>query len=113
MTGIDRLAGQNNNPDRMLGRLVNRGTTWSLQDAKNHFSAVVDAARAGQPQRVTRRSKPAVVVLRVEDYERLRRLQRANAPTFVDLLLAIPSVSDCRHGDRTRLDGGDSEHPAL
>ena len=36
---------------------------WTLQDAKNRFSAVVDAAMAGQPQQVTRRGKPAVVVL--------------------------------------------------
>ena len=37
-------------------------TEWSLQDAKNRFSAVVDAAVGGDPQRVTRRGKPAVVV---------------------------------------------------
>ncbi len=63
---------------------------WPLQDAKNRFSAVVDAAVAGDPQRVTRRGKPAVVVLAVEEYERLRRLEKAQAPTLADLLLAIP-----------------------
>jgi antitoxin Phd len=31
--------------------------TWSLQDAKNRFSAVVDAAARGEPQMVTRRGK--------------------------------------------------------
>ena len=31
---------------------------WQLQDAKNRFSAVVDAALTGHPQRVTRRGKP-------------------------------------------------------
>ena len=36
---------------------------WPLQEARNRFSAVVDAAVAGEPQRVTRRGKPAVVVL--------------------------------------------------
>jgi prevent-host-death family protein len=36
---------------------------WSLQDAKNSFSAVVDAALKGTPQTVTKRGKPAVVVL--------------------------------------------------
>lgn len=65
-------------------------TEWSLQDAKNRFSAVVKAAVAGDPQRVTRRGKPAVVVLAVEEYERLRRLEKAAAPTFAELLLAIP-----------------------
>ena len=65
-------------------------TEWQLQDAKNRFSAVVDAALAGKPQCVTRRGKPAVVVLAVEEYERLRRVQKAEAPTFVEMLLAIP-----------------------
>ena len=63
---------------------------WPLQDARNKLSAVVDAAVAGEPQRVTRRDKPAVVVLAVEEYERLCRLEKAKAPTFTDLLLAIP-----------------------
>ena len=40
---------------------------WPLQDAKNKFSAVVEAALAGEPQRVTRRGRPAVVVLAVEE----------------------------------------------
>ena len=44
---------------------------WSLQDAKNPFSAVVKAALAGTPQEVSRRGKPAVVVLSVADYRRL------------------------------------------
>jgi len=63
---------------------------WSLQDAKNSFSAVVDAAVKGKPQTVTKRGKPAVVVLSVEDYERLHQLHAADAPSFVDHLLAIP-----------------------
>lgn len=63
---------------------------WSLQDAKNRFSAVVDAALKGAPQRVTRRGKPVVMVVAVEEFERLRHLQKARAPTFADLMLAIP-----------------------
>lgn len=63
---------------------------WSLQDAKNRFSAVVDAALAGVPQLVTRRGKPAVFVLAVDEYDRLCRLEKANAPTLAELLLAIP-----------------------
>ncbi len=63
---------------------------WPLQDAKNKFSAVVDAALAGEPQRVTRRGQPAVVVLAVEEYDRLCRLELANAPSFGELLLEIP-----------------------
>ena len=63
---------------------------WSLQDAKNRFSAVVAAALAGEPQRVTRRGRPAVMVVAVEEYERLRHLEKAKAPTFAELLLSIP-----------------------
>ena len=63
---------------------------WQLQDAKNKFSAVVEAAVAGDPQRVTKRGRPAVVVLCVDEYERLRRLERASAPALADLLLAVP-----------------------
>jgi prevent-host-death family protein len=65
-------------------------SAWSLQDAKNRFSAVVAAAVAGEPQRVTRRGRPAVVVVAVQEYERLRRMEKANAPTFAELLLSIP-----------------------
>ena len=63
---------------------------WPLQDAKNKFSAVVDAALAGEPQRVSRRGQPAVVVLVVEEYERLCLLEKANAPSLSELLLEIP-----------------------
>ncbi|APD48706.1 type II toxin-antitoxin system Phd/YefM family antitoxin [Synechococcus sp. CS-602] len=63
---------------------------WTLQDAKNCFSAVVNAAMAGRPQLVTRRGKPATVVLGVEEYERLRRLERSNQPSMVELLLELP-----------------------
>ena len=63
---------------------------WPLQDAKNKFSALVNAALAGEPQQVTRRGQPAVVVLATEEYERLCRLERADAPTLGGLLLEIP-----------------------
>ena len=63
---------------------------WALQDAKNKFSALVNAALAGEPQRVTRRGQPAVVVLASEEYERLRRMEKSSAPTFGELLLEIP-----------------------
>jgi antitoxin Phd len=67
-----------------------RKEIWSLENAKNRFSAVVEAARRGRPQTVTKRGRPAVVVLAVEDYERLCKAEIAGAPTFAELLLAIP-----------------------
>jgi antitoxin Phd len=63
---------------------------WSLQDAKNQLSRVVDAARTGEAQVVTRHGKPTAVVLSFEDYERLRGLETRALPSFRDLLLAMP-----------------------
>ncbi len=85
----------------MTSQIRNRLAEWSLQDAKNRFSAVVDAAVSGDPQQVNRRGKPAVVVLAVEEYERLRHLEKAGAPTLAELLLAIPQ--DAGEFDRMQL----------
>jgi prevent-host-death family protein len=63
---------------------------WSVQDAKNRFSEVVEAARR-EPQTVTKHGKPAVVVVAVDEYERLRKLQHLKAPSFAELLLAMPT----------------------
>lgn len=62
---------------------------WSVQDAKNRFSALVEAARR-RPQTVTKHGKPAVVVVDAGEYQRLRRLERAQAPSFVETLLTMP-----------------------
>jgi len=71
---------------------------WSVQDAKNRFSEVVEAARR-TPQTVTKHGKPAVVVMDVMEYERLRGLERAQAPCFADVLLAMPrDDGDFRRG---------------
>jgi antitoxin Phd len=64
---------------------------WTLQDAKNHFSAVVEAAMAGEPQRVTRRGKPAVVVVAEEQFARLEAGAANPLRSFEDNLLLFPS----------------------
>jgi len=63
--------------------------TWSVQDAKNCFSEVVEAARR-KPQTVTKHGKPAVVIVGADEYERLRKLQHLQAPSFAEMLLAMP-----------------------
>jgi len=45
---------------------------WSLQDAKNRFSEVVNLALSEGPQVVTRRGEEVVVVVARDDYARLR-----------------------------------------
>jgi antitoxin Phd len=66
------------------------GSTWRLQDAKNQFSKVVEAALHGEPQHVTRRGRAAVVVLAAELYERFEKSQAIATPGFVDYLLMMP-----------------------
>ena len=75
----------------------------TLQDAKNRFSAVVEEALAGRPQQVSRRGKPAVVVVSAEDYARLVAAARARRGSFVDHLLAFPGEPD---GPRSRMRAG-------
>ena len=67
----------------------------TLQDAKNRFSAVVEAALSGRPQEVSRRGKPAVVVVAAAEYARL--VAAAGTPpreSFADHLLAFPRSSE-------------------
>jgi antitoxin Phd len=65
-------------------------STWSVQDAKNRLSEVIEAARSA-PQTVTKHGKPAVVVKAADEYARLRMLERLKAPRFSDHLLAMPT----------------------
>lgn len=55
---------------------------WTLQDAKNRFSAVVRAALDRGPQFITRHGRQTVVVIAAEEYARL-----TSAPT--DLVQAL------------------------
>jgi antitoxin Phd len=64
---------------------------WSLQDAKNKFSAVVDAARQGKAQIITRRGVPSAVVLSIEEFEKFQRFEAAQSPSFIDHLLSLPT----------------------
>lgn len=67
---------------------------WTLQGAKNKFSEVVNAACAGQPQVVTKRGKPSVVVLSMSEYEKCLERSKAPIPKFTDFLLSVPSEDD-------------------
>ena len=70
-----------------------RKTSLRLQDAKAQFGAAVDAAFGGKMQFVTRRDERVVAVLDVDEYERLRRGERARAPSFIEHLLAMPRAA--------------------
>jgi len=59
---------------------------WQLQTAKARFSELVQKATEEGPQTVTRRGKPAVVVVAAEEFERLTE----RTPTLKELLLECP-----------------------
>ena len=81
--------------------------TWRLQDAKAQFSALVDNALRGMPQHVTRRGKPAVVVLSEQDFEALQRSASGRADksaSFIEHLLSIPKAPIGEVADSPHLD---------
>lgn len=46
---------------------------WQLQEAKNKFSNLVERAQHEGPQVVTKHGKAAVVVLSVDDYQKITK----------------------------------------
>jgi prevent-host-death family protein len=76
--------------------------SWSLQEAKNRFSAMVEAALRQGPQEVTRRGRPAVTVIATAEYEGLRRAATAARPDFRAHLLAIPPAEAGTEDDFAR-----------
>ena len=65
-------------------------TIWKLQDAKAKFSQVVEDALKIGPQFVTRRGHKAVVVVSVEEYEKLI----SKRPSFKEFLLSCPKIDN-------------------
>ncbi len=62
---------------------------WSIQDGKDSFSALVEAARE-KPQTVTKHGKPTVVVVAVEEFERKFGVETRPKKNFVEHLLSMP-----------------------
>ncbi|MCY4040623.1 MAG: type II toxin-antitoxin system Phd/YefM family antitoxin [Gammaproteobacteria bacterium] len=72
-------------------------SNWQLHHAKNKFSSVVDAAIAGEPQQVTRRGKPVVAIISIEEFEELQLVRKDASASLPELLLDVP-----RGGSRPR-----------
>jgi prevent-host-death family protein len=70
---------------------------WQLQEAKNHFSEVVDLAMKKGAQTVTKHGKPAVVIVSAEEYENIRKPKKSIIETLrecpADLAGIIPPRS--------------------
>ena len=61
---------------------------WTLQDAKNRFSTVVEAALAGRPQAVTRRGRAGRTV----------QARTRGFAAQADMLSMKPAAGTLRHG---------------
>lgn len=94
-----------NQANRTRPKRAERGAEtgrWKLEDAKARFSEVVRRARESGPQRVTVRGQEAVVVMSVEEFERLVP-QKPRAP-FVQFMesLQLNGLDLEREADRGR-----------
>ena len=52
---------------------MNLVLNWQLQDAKSKFSELVESAISKGPQFVTKRGVQTVVVISIEEYNRLKK----------------------------------------
>ena len=64
--------------------------TWQLQKAKSHFSEVVERAKAGETQVITKHGEKTVVVI---DYERYLDLT-GQTKRLLEVLRGEPSFTD-------------------
>lgn len=55
---------------------------WQVQEAKSRLSELIAKARSIGPQSITRHGEPMVVVLSVEEFERLSDTQRTSLWEF-------------------------------
>jgi prevent-host-death family protein len=56
--------------ERRLHMTAASKTSWSVANAKAHFSELIDKAKSEGPQTVTRNGKPAAVLVSVEEWEK-------------------------------------------
>ncbi|MBI5281542.1 MAG: type II toxin-antitoxin system Phd/YefM family antitoxin [Candidatus Solibacter usitatus] len=62
-----------------------RKGTWSVQDAKAHFSEVLRLAETSGPQTITRHGVETVVIVRSSEFEK-----KKPPPSLLDILQACP-----------------------
>ena len=84
-----------NRPTGKPGHPVASAATWQVQAARAQFSALIDEALAGRPQRISRRGKDVAVVVAAADYDRLTR-PREN---LVDFFRKSPLAEAMVEGD--------------
>ena len=75
---------------------------WQLQEAKNKFSNLVDKAQKHGPQIVTKHGKDAVVVLSIEEYNKLVKPKTSLVHFFQNSPLAKEEIDFERSKEQPR-----------
>jgi len=70
---------------------------WQLQEAKSKFSELIDKTLSNGVQYVTRRGKKAVVVMPIDEYERLTQ----RAERISEFLLTSPLLGSDLYFERS------------
>lgn len=61
---------------------MSEDATWTVAEAKAKFSQLVETARTGGPQTITRNGRQTAVVISIEEWERRTRRQGTLAEFF-------------------------------
>lgn len=64
--------------------------TWTIEDAKNDFGLVAEAAYAGEPQYVTNHSHPELVIITKKRYDQLDGENKEENRKFIQYLMSGP-----------------------
>lgn len=75
---------------------------WQIQEAKNRLSQVVNQAVTDGPQIITVRGKPTVILLSIEEYQRITKPKTSLIDFFKDSPLSEIELDLERRSDLPR-----------
>jgi len=78
--------------------MTKRQRSWSVAEAKAHFSDVIERARSEGPQEIARRGRRAAVVVSAEEWD--RKVRRKGS--LVEFLAASPLRGSSLRVKRTK-----------
>ncbi len=81
-------------------------TTWQVQQAKTHFSEVIERAQSEGPQTITKHGRPRAVVLSTAEYEALSNGKAKPKKSFVEFLLSSGPILEGVDLERDKSDMG-------
>lgn len=81
---------------------MSEDATWTVAEAKAKFSELVETARTGGPQTITRNGRQTAVVVSIEEWERSGRRQGTLAEFFAVSPLPDSQLDVSRDGTGPR-----------